>query len=96
MIEVYAHLLELETQPFDGIQGFGQERRVVAIGWGGDDPERDAIVDGHRAFDAPLSSIHQASACLLAAAGHLGEQQLTPYRPASGRIPHPASVMSVG
>jgi hypothetical protein len=46
----------------------------MAIGWGADDPERDALgVHSHRAFEASLPPVHRVFARPLAAARSLGD-----------------------
>src|SRR5215203_7498457 len=63
-VEVDARLFR---QFSNAIQSLAQKWRVVTVCRSGDDSERDAIcVNSHRAFDALFSSIHRASARLLA------------------------------
>lgn len=73
-VEVNADVLRYPADLDQRVQRRGEQRRVVAVGWGADDPERDpASVDHHRAFDAQISSVYWTSSGYLAAARRLGD-----------------------
>lgn len=57
-----------------GLQGGGQQRKVVAVGASCGDAQRDAVIfGGHRAFQAALAPVHRGGASAFPAAGCLGD-----------------------
>src|SRR5215210_7342845 len=73
-VEIYARPIWQLSQPLQGVESVGQERRVMVIDRGNDDLEGDAAgVHGHRALDASFSSIHRTPTRFLAAARRFGD-----------------------
>src|SRR5215218_7671180 len=73
-VEVDARLIGQSSQRLGSrLQGGDQKRRVVAVGGGGNGPQRDALgVHRHRALWATFSAVHRASPGLLTHARGLG------------------------
>src|SRR5512132_2645520 len=63
-----------------GVQGGTQQRGVVAVGAGGDQPKGDArCVGRHRVFAALFAAVDRGAAGDLAAAGRLGDTAVGGY-----------------